>query len=511
MNYKAMVKGALALSLGLIAGVASASSVQKYGATFEETISQIVGSMNDHAYTNNMPISDPTLRDTANGVGWFVGGEDDASAISNRTDGASGQSLHLSTESFTLTNKLASATASAVNAGIAAHGAYFETEVKFVASDTLDAGIDGGQDATKFAIYAYCDGEEGSTTNLVVFHAVMDADTGVISYVNEVFDTLIDTEVYTKLRINMKKLTDPLDPEAVYNVFSVSVDNGAALSSSLAIDAVFDETETGTWFLTAENIYNDADKLVTSLTFRGTGEIDNINVGVITDSSVTYEITASVTGGTISTNGVAAAAGTYVLCEGDSVVFSPMAGYALESVTVNGVVVSDATSPYTYTVGNADATVSVVFVEASSDDYAADEDVGGTTISAAMASWLNNLKNAAGMTKAEYTAAIAADTDALSLMEEYLLNTDPTVNTTVEFQISSITAGDTIDVQIALTRSESGAAVTAAINGTLKIYGAATVDGAYAEDQVLTDTFNGTTTATKSFETVNRFFKAVIE
>ncbi len=126
-----------------------------------------------------------------------------------------------------------------------------------------------------------------------------------------------------------------------------------------------------------------------------------------------------------------------------------------------------------------------------------------------MAAWLNTKKGIA--TKAAFEATL--DDDGLTLTEEYLLNTDPTVDTTVEFTISSITVGSTVDLQVTLTRTEDNKAVTAAINGTLKIKGAAAVAGPYADDQSLTDKFNGdgATTATKSFSTENKFFKAVIE
>ncbi len=202
-----------------------------------------------------------------------------------------------------------------------------------------------------------------------------------------------------------------------------------------------------------------------------------------------------------------------------AITYAANEGYALSQVKIStpGVVTTrsyDRTAT-TYAYGTEALTtyakVDVVFAPAASDDYVADDVVDGAAISAAMASWLNNLKSAAGKTKDEYNALIAADTDALSLAEEYLLNTDPTANTTIEFEISSIAVGSTVDIQVTLIRAEGGSAVTAAINGTLKIYGATTADGTYAEDQTTTAKFNGTTTAAKSFETDNRFFKAVIE
>jgi len=230
----------------------------------------------------------------------------------------------------------------------------------------------------------------------------------------------------------------------------------------------------------------------------------------------TYEITVSVTGGTISTGNVAVATGTtLVVPAGTEIAFAATDTYKLSSVTTNDIAVTgiDTTATsYTYTVGDSDATVAVVFVApAVADDYEAGNTIGTETLDADMAVWLNGKKNAAGKTKAEYNDLIAADTDSLSLVDEYLLNTDPTVNTTVAFSITSIAVGSTVDVNITLTRTENSSAVESAINGTLKIKGAAAVAGPYTDDQSLTDKFNGVTTATKSFSTENKFFKAVIE
>ena len=291
MNYRTMVKGALALSLSLIvgtswAGISTTNDVPQYGVTFE-TSASATAPLNDRAYTVDTAIGtynstvgeNPVVGDDA--YGWFAGSEEDESKIIARTDAAGGQALQLNTDAATLTNKLAAADKTAVNNAIAANGAFIETEIKFVASDTADAGIKGGENATKFAIYAYCDEEaETVTTNLVVYHAVMDAN-GDVTYTNEVFDTLINTEVYTKLRIEMKKLADPENTEATYNVFSVKVGNGEALSSDTALDALFNETATGTWFLTVEDPEDEDAAEVASLNFKGTGEIDNISVGVI--------------------------------------------------------------------------------------------------------------------------------------------------------------------------------------------------------------------------------------
>ena len=282
MNYRTMVKGALAFSLSLIVGTAWAADTQTYGVTFEPLVGAATVE-NDHNYTNNMSITDATLRDEVTGTGWFAAADDESKIIERIAEGST-QALQLNTESNTLTNKFASDVATGLNTAIAGDGAFFETEVKFVASDTLDAGIAGGTDATKFAIYAYCDDQaETVTTNLVVFHAYYDADNpgnNYTSYTNEVFDVTIDTEVYTKLRIEMKKLE--IDEGAYQNVFSVSINGGNPLTSDIALDKAIDPTAAGIWFQTVENVEDDIHNVnVSSLNFKGTGEIDNIKVGTI--------------------------------------------------------------------------------------------------------------------------------------------------------------------------------------------------------------------------------------
>lgn len=274
MNHKAMARGALALTLGFIVGTACAADVQKYGATFEPYEKDLAGMMNDYEYELGTNIT--KYADIAGNSGWFAG-EGDESKIISHTDALGEQALQLSTAASTLTNKLSQAVADEINTnGIAVAGAYIETDVKFVASDMLDAGVAGGTDGTKFAIYAYCDRDSGtSTTNLVVYHGVMEGN-GTITYTNEVFDNiLINGEVYTKLRVDIKK-------DGAYTVFSVKIDDGEPLSSNLAYSD-------GIWFLSTEKM-SDGVKPMTCVTFKGSGEVDNLSVGIVEAASPKYRV-----------------------------------------------------------------------------------------------------------------------------------------------------------------------------------------------------------------------------
>ena len=338
-NHRTIARRVMTLFLGLVVGAASAADVLKYGATFESASN---GVSNDFAYVvgDNMVggywyydmdmgrsywhPNDNSYHGVADGepYGWFAC-EDDESQIIARSDAAGGQALQLNTDAGTLTNKLQKSVADEITAAIVNGGcAYIETDIKFVANDTRDAGIIGGygfyrvaksasntrlipyysratlflpscSTSPLFAIYAFMDEEvEPPTTSLVAFHGVMDANGG-ITYTNEVFSSApVDASFYnnsasryTKLRIEMRQLEDPLNPGAKYNAFSVKVDDGAALSSAAALDARFGGTATGTWFMAVDDRSLQADQLLSSLNFRGCGEIDNIKVGVMEGSA----------------------------------------------------------------------------------------------------------------------------------------------------------------------------------------------------------------------------------
>ena len=522
MNYRTTVKGALALSLSLtvasaMAATTTTNSVPTYGVTFESALST-VAPLNDKAYALDSGITNATYRGvdavTSEPIGWLAADEDESKIIAGGPTGSS-QALQLNTDANTLTNKFASDVATAVNNALANEGtAFFETEVKFVASDTLDAGITGGTDATKFAIYAYSDDQaETVTTNLVVFHAYVDLNsTTGISYTNDVTDIPIDVEKYAKLRIEMKQVD--LDGEGnMVNAFSVKIDPGDGTVRTVSTDTAFDEATygvgTGSLFLTVEKFETDTNKQISCLNFKGTGEIDNIAVGTVsieTAYAVNWTVDkVAVSNTTDSAAVVEGVVGDYAA--GTTFTFYPTEGTI---TNVNGVVQDPGLASWELVVGsdtNVTVYAGVAAEPPAGDDYEAGNTVGGVTISAGMATWLNGLKGQ--QSKADFEATF--DHDDLSLTEEYLLNTDPTVDTTAAFTISSIAVGDTVDLQVTLTRTEDNQAVTAAINGALKIYGAASLDAQFAAVETLNDKFSGTTTASTSLTTQSKFFKAVIE
>ena len=184
MKYTSVVKAALACAFGIIVGSASAgivtNNVPVYGATFESSAA-VAG--NDYfEYAENAAVT--TYKDNVNvppDYGWFAG-SDDASKIIAGGPSGQGQCLELSTGESVLTNLLPAAVKTAVNGAIARPSggdglfetntlaACISTDVKFVPSDTLSPGYEGGTDASKFALYAYFD-SDNNKTNIVLYNA----------------------------------------------------------------------------------------------------------------------------------------------------------------------------------------------------------------------------------------------------------------------------------------------------------------------------------------------------
>ena len=272
MKYATKIKTAVASALCVMVGMAYAAQsdtyeTQVYGATFEGTA---VPGTNDNAY-----VAGDAIGTYSN---WFPGSVDDASAISNRLDSAGGQMLFLDTDGSMLTNVLASGVTTDVNAALAGgsvdtvtayDSAYVAAEIKFVADTEFNPGFEGGTTAAKFAIYAYCDDSvETNPTNLVVYHGYV--KDGAIAYTNEVFTSVTLTpDTYTRVRVNLKK-AEVLG--SLTNVFSVSVNDGAPLTSDTAV-------ANDIWFVTTEA--PTAPATVSSVAFVGSGEVDNIALGQV--------------------------------------------------------------------------------------------------------------------------------------------------------------------------------------------------------------------------------------
>ncbi len=120
-----------------------------------------------------------------------------------------------------------------------------------------------------------------------------------------------------------------------------------------------------------------------------------------------------------------------------------------------------------------------------------------------MAAWLNAKKGSA--TKAAFEATL--DEDDLSLADEYLLNTDPTVPTTVDFAISAIAVGTGANLSVTLTRTEDNTALATAINGQIVIESCDTPNGTFSGSTAVAD--GAATVAIGSGDT-KKFYRAKV-
>lgn len=205
---------------------------------------------------------------------WSADGADESVIAADN----GGKVLQLKTEGSTLTRALDDP--SAVNDAIAGGSTVvFESEIKFVPSDSLNCGEveeKAGTDDTKFAIYAYA--PDGGPTNLVVFHA---SDVGV--YTNEVIDVvgaLDDPDAYTKVTVRV--FVEPTNPENGL-FFTVALNDGEPLEHaenaySVSTDDGGDYGFDPTWFKTV-NGSSDGDDAFSAICFKGTGAVDNLSVG----------------------------------------------------------------------------------------------------------------------------------------------------------------------------------------------------------------------------------------
>ena len=253
-----LIKSALAMTAAFAVGSALAGTVtnQIYGATFESSPSN--NEINDYAYDATEA---PSISSYANGnlAKWYAGSADDASIITTEDYFSGSQALKLQTEGGTLTNEFQGDVLSAINAARTGEGTnlVFEAQVKFVASDTLDCGVDPDGDA-KFALYAYA--PDGGPTNLVVFHKFFDEDLEDNVTTNQVIEGItINTEAFSEIVVEYHT-TAFLESQ-----FSVSVNGQQAING----------TTDDKWFATV----NDASlSAINSLCFKGTGFVDDIAI-----------------------------------------------------------------------------------------------------------------------------------------------------------------------------------------------------------------------------------------
>lgn len=236
---------------------------------------------------------------------------------------------------------------------------------------------------------------------------------------------------------------------------------------------------------------------------EGTLYLSNGNAYLYAIQAVPYSLSFTVEGGTASE---AASPVSFEIGTAKEITFTANDGYALSSVTVNGEPVQgidQSATSYVYT-ANSSATVAVVFEERAA---ALTDPEGGAIEDAQMQAWLEG--------KGATQETINALGTRAKLTEKYLLDLD-LADSSYTLSVGAISAaGGTVTISVKLERLNGTTPVTSAINGTLKLYGAAGLGaGAFADEQVLEITnkdFSQGDVATKTFTSTSKFFKAVIE
>ena len=262
-----LIKSALAMTAAFAVGSALATEevTKLYGATFEDAAD---GINNDYAYVADTLVNTYT---GGNNSKWFSGSADDQSAITEVGAKTGDQALKLQTEGGTLTNQFFNSALSGINDARTNAMVRFEAQVKFVASDTLECGVEAGGDA-KFALYAYA--PDGGPTNLVVFHKVGNNAT------NDVTNIEIDTEDYSSIVVDY--FTNDQDD----SYFSVKVNGYQVLSpDDNAMENPIDENDDTQWiWFKTINSKSEADLAISSLCFKGTGMVDDIAISKVEEA-----------------------------------------------------------------------------------------------------------------------------------------------------------------------------------------------------------------------------------
>lgn len=231
MKFSVFAATTLVLAAGMV-GTASAANVNLVNEDFDG----LSGAIKGQSHTN---------------LTWSASGSNDASTVDNGK-------LKIRTEGDTLTAAIAQATtntlAQAITNGVqdASGEIYIDAKVKFEPSDELE--VFTGNDDLKFAIYAYANEDAmPPSTNLIVY-----ASGGNETITNIVF-TPENVATERRLVVTMKN-DNGLK-------FQVKVDNVVA---SNANDV--------SWFSV-----RSAALPVSSINFQGTGEIDDLKVGYVTE------------------------------------------------------------------------------------------------------------------------------------------------------------------------------------------------------------------------------------
>jgi hypothetical protein len=447
MKYTDIAKAALVLVLGVMTSTAFAAD---YGEAFE-TISTT---------TNILSASvTPPWSGGADDVSKVVAGVPGEPAIGYPLpEAAHTKVLQLNTEGGNLTNTLASA------ASFQTANVWVDTMVKFVPSEDLPTF--SGPSDIKVAAYAYVKEVQASplitTTNLAVYHGYYDGSKSPSFWkTNTVTALPVNVDQWYRLTIQLANGTTGMQ------AFRILV-NGTPITNAIAykddwdarVDPVSEDflPNNGPWFLSAASVAGgSAEYQVATLQFKGTGFIDDLVV-TAEDPLAIEEPAGFIVTQNLGANGTCTDTNLTITVTGVSTTLTYTAAdfYQIATLTTNGTAVSGAAGSKSKTINIFGAT-SVTSTFAIVTGYGDVDNVA----------WFNSK----GWTQAQVVSGL--DYDTLEMMN--CAPTNAAAGGTITIEGIEV-VGDDVKVTVFINRTMS---IGANIVGTLKLYGAATLEGSF--------------------------------
>ncbi len=479
MKYADIARAALVLALGMMT-----SAVLAYSEAFENISTE----------TN--------LLEAAGVTGWTGGADDISTVVAGKPDEPKvgyplpaanhTKVLQLNTEGGTLTNSLAP------KASFEFENVYVDSMVKFVPSEDLASFEDKG---IKVALYAYIsENGENVSTNLAVYHGAYNKTISPSYWLTNTVTALpINTADWYRLSIVLANGSGDTTLQA-FKVFinGVPITNTAAYKDDWS-DVVNESPGTpneGPWFLSAAWENTEAPKKVETLQFKGTGFVDDLVVGTgdpfAQGEPEGFQVTQN-----IGANGSCSDTNSPITVTGVSTTLTYTADdfYEIASLTTNGVDVANA-------VGKKSKAIDIYSATAVTSSFAI---VSGYT--AGNVSWFQD--NGWGQDDI---------VPGLPYAQLQMLNVAPTnaaARGTITIEAIEV-VGDDVKVTVFIDRTMS---LGADIVGTLKLYGATTLEGGFTEigsGVTIGGDLDGTQDDIRKDITFpnagdKKFFKAVIE
>ena len=444
MKYADIARGALVLVLGMMT-----STVLAQGPILSEGFESISTETN----LLNASVTPP----------WTGGADDISTVVAVTPDEPEGgfplpasthtKVLQLNTEGGTLTNTLTTA------ADFSTANVYVDSMVKFVPSEDL-ATID--DDGVKVAVYAYIteDGENVST-NLAIYHAIYTG--GELQITNTVTDLPIDASAWYRLTILLaygeKAFIGSVGGAQIYlDGVPLTNDNAYAGDTWADVADVTVAPSDGTWFASACSVPEVADSVET-LQFRGTGFVDDLVVGAGDpfeqgEPPTGFDVTQN-----IGANGASSDPTSPIHVDGVSTTLTYTADdfYVIDSLKTNDVEVAGAAGAKSKSIDiYSTTTVTSSFVIVSS-------------LTAGNVSWFqaNNW--------GEDDVVVGLDYANLQMLNVAATNAAAGGTLTIE---AIEVVDDDVKVTVFIDRTMS---LGTEITGTLKLYGATTLEGGFEE------------------------------